>query len=137
MATPETSAHATETREEFPALRATRGPRLVAAGSVLAAVAASSCCLLPFGLAILGVSGAWLGSLTRLAPYQPIFLAATLGLLAVGFVLAYRRRGAACDPGSLCTRPGSDRVVRLALWTAAVLAAGALAFPYAVRPFLD
>lgn len=137
MATSEAGAHVTETREEFPALPATRGPRLVAAGSILAAVAASSCCLLPFGLAVLGVSGAWLGTLTRLAAYQPIFLAATLGLLAVGFVLAYRRPGAACGTGPVCTRPGSDRVVKLALWTAAVLAASALAFPYAACPFLE
>src|SRR5262249_24580046 len=104
MTTSETGTHETETREEFAALRAMRGPRLVAAGSVLAAVAASSCCLLPFGLAVLGVSGAWLGTLTRLAPYQPIFLAATLGLVAVGFILAYRRPDAACGTGRVCAR---------------------------------
>jgi mercuric ion transport protein len=138
MATSDTGARATETQGEIlVAPPATRGPQLVAVGSVLAAVAAFSCCLLPFALAVLGVSGAWLGALTRLAPYQPIFLAATLGLLAAGFVLAYRRPGGTCGTGQVCARPGSDRVVKLALWTAAVLAAGVLVFPYAVRPFLD
>lgn len=72
MATSETRATGTEMPGEVLAPLATQGPRLAAAGSVLAAVAASSCCLVPFGLAILGVSGAWLGALPRLAPYQPI-----------------------------------------------------------------
>ncbi len=123
MAMSETRADETPVQVERPAALATRGPRVVAAGSVLAALAASFCCLLPFGLAVRGVSGAWLGTLTRLAQYQPVFLATTLGLLAVGFVLAYRRSGTACA-GPDCARPGSDWLVKLALWTAAVLAAG-------------
>src|SRR5260221_7710285 len=44
---------------------------LVAAGGLLGAVAASSCCIVPLILFGLGVSGAWIGNLTRLAPYQP------------------------------------------------------------------
>ena len=52
-----------------------RGARqkLVAAGGILAAMAASSCCIVPLLLFSLGVSGAWIGNLTRLAPYQPDF----------------------------------------------------------------
>jgi mercuric ion transport protein len=44
----------------------------LAAGGILAALGASSCCVLPFALFTLGVSGAWISNLTALAPYQPI-----------------------------------------------------------------
>ena len=51
---------------------------LVAAGGILAALAASSCCIMPLVLFALGVSGAWIGNLTALAPYQPVFIGITL-----------------------------------------------------------
>jgi mercuric ion transport protein len=54
-----------------------RAQKLAAAGGILAAIAASSCCIVPLLLFGLGVSGAWIGNLTRLAPYQPIFVAMT------------------------------------------------------------
>lgn len=116
-----------------------RNPRVlvVSMGSLLGALAASSCCVIPFALFTLGVGGAWIGSLTKLAPYQPAFLALALGFLAAGFVLVYRRPRAACADGAYCARPASHRVAKAALWMAAALVAAALAFPYAVRPFLD
>src|SRR5208337_1086739 len=49
------------------------------------AVTTSSCCIVPLLLFGLGVSGAWIGTLTRLAPYQPIFVAVTLGCLGYGY----------------------------------------------------
>ena len=44
-----------------------RRQRLMAAGGLLGALAASSCCILPLALFGLGVSGAWIGNFTRLA----------------------------------------------------------------------
>ena len=41
---------------------------LAAAGGILGALAASSCCILPLALFMLGISGAWIGNLTTLAP---------------------------------------------------------------------
>jgi mercuric ion transport protein len=38
----------------------------------LAAILASTCCLGPLVLVALGLSGAWIGNLTRLEPYRPI-----------------------------------------------------------------
>ena len=49
---------------------------LAAAAGMLGALASMSCCILPVALFTLGISGAWIGNLTALAPYQPIFLAA-------------------------------------------------------------
>ena len=70
--------------------------RLLAAGGVLAALAASSCCILPLVLFGLGASGAWIGTLAALSPYQPIILAITVGFLGTGFYLVYRKPAADC-----------------------------------------
>lgn len=103
---------------------------LLATVGLLAALGASSCCLLPFGLFLVGVSGAWIGNLTALAPYQPLFVAVTLACLAGGFFVVYRKpRAVACAEGSYCARPAPDRIAKVALWGAAVIIAAALAFP--------
>jgi len=44
-----------------------RGQVWVAAGGLLGALAASSCCILPLVLFGLGIRGAWIGNLTQLA----------------------------------------------------------------------
>ena len=75
----------------------------------------------------LGVSGAWIGNLTALAPYQPLFVATAFGFLGAGFWRVYRRP--ACD-GPACPRPAPNRLVTASLWGAAVLVGVALAFPY-------
>jgi hypothetical protein len=63
--------------------------RLTAIGGILGAIAASSCCIAPLVLFSLGISGAWIGNLTALAPYQPYFIAATLVCLGYGYWLVY------------------------------------------------
>src|ERR1700736_6040100 len=68
-----------------------RTQKLVAAGGILGAIAASSCCIAPLVLFSLGIGGAWIGNLTALAPYQPIFIVITLGFLAAGYYLVYRK----------------------------------------------
>lgn len=67
----------------------------------LAALLASTCCLGPLVLVALGFSGAWIGNLTVLEPYRPIFLGAAF----VAMFFAYRRifRPAQdCKPGDVC-----------------------------------
>lgn len=107
------------------------GSALLAAGGILAAIGASSCCVLPLVFFAIGVSGAWIGNLTALAPYQPFVVAAALAFLSLGFVRVYRSKPAACAPGDACARPLPNRAVKIALWSAAVLVAIAIAFPYA------
>lgn len=109
----------------------------LAAGGLAAAVGASSCCVVPFALFTLGVSGAWIGNLTALAPYQPVFVVAALAFLGAGFVRVRRRNRDKCADGDVCARPVSDRAVKAALWTAAALIAIAIAFPYAASLFID
>lgn len=67
-----------------------RARSAAAMGSLVGAIAASSCCMLPLVLFILGASGPWIGRLVRLAPYQPYFIAATIAYLGCGYWLVYR-----------------------------------------------
>ena len=100
---------------------------LAAAGGILGALAASSCCIVPLALFMLGISGAWIGNLTALAPYQPIFFAATAGFLGVGYYFVYRQPKAVCADGT-CVRPLPNRSVKAVLWAATALALAAAAF---------
>lgn len=111
--------------------------RIAGLGSVVGAVAASSCCLLPLVLFSIGLSGAWLGMLTSLSPYQPWMLAGTAVFLAAGFYFAYRRPIGACATDGSCTTPGRRRLVRGMLWGAALLAVAAGTFPYLAPVLLD
>lgn len=113
------------------------GTSIVSLGSILAAIGAASCCVIPFTLATLGISGAWIGNFTALAPYQPYFLGLTALFLAGGFFLVYRKRKVACANDSYCTRPASDRIAKIALWSATALVALAVAFPYAAPRLFD
>lgn len=104
--------------------------RLFAAGGVIGAVLASSCCVVPLLLVMLGMSGAWIGSLTALEPYKPYFLTAAALLLAGGFWHVYFRVRMECADGSYCDRPASGTITRAALWTGTVLAALAATVNY-------
>jgi len=103
-----------------------RGQVWMAAGGVLGALAASSCCILPLVLFGLGISGAWIGNLTQLAPYQPYFIAATLGFLGAGYWMVYRASKRACTHSDVCARPLSHRLVKSALILATILVMAAL-----------
>jgi len=97
-----------------------RKNRMIAAGGILGAIAASSCCIIPLILFSLGVSGAWVGNLTALAPYKPFFIVITLGFLGYGYWLVYRKPQDCCD-GEACARPLPNRLVKGALFGSTLL----------------
>ena len=111
--------------------------RLMAAGGLLGALAASSCCILPLALFGLGVTGAWIGNFTRLAVYQPYFLAATLAFLGYGYWLVYRSSTRACADGEACARPLSNRLVKTSLILATILVVAALGLDFIAPLFLN
>jgi mercuric ion transport protein len=115
---------------------AQRRATLLSVGGILAALGAASCCVVPFALFMVGVSGAWIGHLTALEPYQPAFAAIAVGFVGYGAYLVYRKPEAACAEGSYCARPGSGRLARIGLWSAAALLVAAVGFPYVIRLFL-
>lgn len=115
----------------------TRREGLVAAGGILCALAASSCCIAPLVLFSLGAGGAWIGNLTALAPYQPLFVVITLGFLGYGFFLVYGKPRTACAEGAACARPLPNGIVKGGLWAATLLVAAAIAFPYTAPLLLN
>jgi mercuric ion transport protein len=112
-----------------------KSQKLAAAGGIIAALAASSCCILPVILFSLGISGAWIGNFTRLAPYQPYFIAATLAFIATGYWLVYRSSKVACNEGEACARPLPNRLIKIALVAATVIVISAWAFDY-IAPYV-
>ena len=129
---------ATETKTETLDLedaRETRRQGLIAAGGVLGAIAASSCCIVPLALFSLGISGVWIGNLTALSPYQPIFVLITASFLGYGYYLVYWKPRKAYADITACARPLPKRIVKISLWVATFLVAAAIAFPY-VAPAL-
>src|SRR5215472_14372870 len=98
-----------------------RGQRLMAAGGLLGALAAASCCILPLVLFGLGVSGAWIGTFAELAPYQPYFIVATIACVGYGYWLVYRSSKMECVEGEACARPLSNWLVRLGLIVATIV----------------
>ena len=109
--------------------------KLIAAGGVLGAIAASTCCVIPLVLFSLGISGAWIGTLTALSPYKPVFIAITAGFLGYGYYLVYRQPKVACAEGSACARPLPNRLVKSALWFSTALVVIAFAWPVII-PYL-
>ena len=99
---------------------------LMAAGELLGALAASSCCIFPLVLFGLGVGGTWIGNFTRLAPYQPYFIAATFAFLGCGYWLVYRTSAQACADDQICARPLPNKLVKAGLIAATILVVAAL-----------
>lgn len=124
------------TRDAGQADLASRRAAVISVGGILAALGAASCCVVPFALFTLGISGAWISNLTALEPYQPIFAAVTFGFIGYGFYLVYRKPKVACAEGSYCAKPSSSRTAKIGLWTAAVLVIVALGFPKIAPYFL-
>jgi len=124
-------------RRQSPATDARKrsGPALTLAGA--AALLASSCCVLPLVLAIVGVSGAWIGSLRRLEPYSSWLLALAVASLALAAWRIYRplpTAGPACDGADdACSR--SNAVQRRWFWLVALLTLIPLLVPLAAPLF--
>ena len=97
-------------------------------GAVVAAVAASLCCILPVIAVVLGISG--FAASQFFEQWRPYLLAVTFALLGVGFYLAYRPRREACEVGSVCERPSFVRWNRAILWMVTALVVVLAAFPY-------
>jgi len=124
-------------KEDHRQARLRRGQTLMAAGGLLGALAASSCCILPLALFGLSVSGAWIGNFAQLAPYQPYFIAATIVFLSAGYGLVYRSSKFACADGETCARPLPNRLVKAGLILATLLVAAALGFDFLAPRFLN
>jgi mercuric ion transport protein len=111
----------------------TNGRGALAAGGI-AAILASTCCLGPLALVALGFSGAWIGNLTMLEPYRPLFIGAAL----VALFFAWRRIFRApqvCQPGEMCAAPWVEAGYNVVFWIVTALVLVAVVFPYVLLLF--
>ena len=100
----------------------------------MAGLLASACCLGPLVLITLGVSGAWIGNLTALEPYRPLFIGAAI----VAMYFAWRRiypPVEQCEPGETCAIPQVRRAYKVIFWVVMSLILVALVFPYVLPLF--
>ncbi|WP_296933549.1 mercuric ion transporter MerT [uncultured Marinobacter sp.] len=110
------------------------GGASLAVGGGVAGILASACCLGPLVLITLGVSGAWIGNLTSLEPYRPLFIGAAI----VAMYLAWRRiyrPVEQCSPGETCAIPQVRKTYKVIFWVVTALVLVALVFPYILPLF--
>ena len=77
---------------------------------------------------MLGISGAWISSLTLLEPYQPLFM----GAAVIALIAAARRiwrPAMACEVGQVCHQPMIKRSYKVLFFMVVLLLGSALVFP--------
>lgn len=125
---------ATASRTQLPSPPPPAAGRGALYAGAVAAILASTCCLGPLVLLMLGVSGAWIGNLTALEPYRPFFIVAAV----VALFFAYRqifRLAAACKPGEVCAVPQVRTTYKAFFGLVAALILIAVSFPFVAPLF--
>lgn len=112
-------------------------PRLgfgLMAVAVLSTLLASTCCVLPLVLVLLGVTGAWMANLAILKPLTlPLSLLAIAALAWAGYLVFRSAPGTACDARQTCAN-GTPFMRRLFI-ACALLVGTLLLFPF-IAPLL-
>ncbi|GEN23071.1 mercuric transporter [Halomonas cupida] len=103
-------------------------------GALAAGGLASTCCLGPLVLVALGFSGAWIGNLTALEPYRPLFVGVALVALFFAWHRIYRP-ATACKPDETCAMSQVRTTYKAIFWTIAALVLITLLFPYLLPLF--
>ncbi|MGR8980209.1 MAG: mercuric transporter MerT family protein [Gammaproteobacteria bacterium] len=102
-------------------------------GGFFAGIAASLCCVGPLVLLLLGFTGAWVGSLTALEPYRPVFIAVALTALAIAYVSIFRiKPEQSCREGMVCAEGRSIRLYKRLFLTVALVVLASIASPYLI-----
>jgi len=136
MDTSQTSAANAETAER-PAEKEYRGlSKGTLIGSIIAGIAASTCCIGPLVLLTLGVSGSWIGSLSAMEPFRPYLMGLTLILLGLAFRKLYLVPQA-CAIDAPCATPSNLRKQRITFWIVSVFVLIVMSFPWYGPYLLD
>src|SRR5713226_2168702 len=96
--------------------------------SLVAGIAASLCCILPIVFALAGAG--IVGASAFFAGWRPYLLGITFLLIGLGFYFAYRKPKHACEAGSICEKPTTNKKGRIGLWIATAVVLIVAAFPY-------
>lgn len=108
--------------------------RLPIIGGITAAIGASLCCVGPFVLLSLGISGAWIGNLTLLEPYRPVFI--VIVMLLFGWAgWQVHRPVYVCEPGTACAVPQTRKRRHIVFWVTAIVALALVTSTYWIPLF--
>jgi len=105
----------------------------IAAG-IVAALGASSCCVVPLLLVSAGLGGAWVAQLRALERFFPAFIAVTIASFGFAFFRLYVKP-AQCGPDMACGSPDVRRRQRIVFWTTLIAAHALVLSPY-YAPYL-
>jgi mercuric ion transport protein len=115
-------------------MRSTLNAKTALVGGVLASIGASACCIGPLLLLSVGIGGAWIGNLTALEPYRPVFIALVLVFLGFAFRQLYFVKQS-CDSDANCAADRTRRTQRRIFWIAVPLLLGLVAVPWLMPLF--
>ena len=96
-----------------------------------AGIGGSACCLGPLLLLSLGIGGVWIGHLTALERYRPIFIGLALIFLGLAFRSLYLVPRT-CDSRADCVADRTQSTQRLIFWIVTPLLFGLIAVPWLV-----
>ncbi|MDE2599903.1 MAG: mercuric transport protein [Rhodocyclaceae bacterium] len=124
----------TQTSSPPPQKRLSLGLMTVA---VLSSIVASTCCVVPLILVLVGITGAWMVNLQALKPYVVLFTVIALAALGWAGYLVFRpqRSSGACSAEETKCATVACRSTRKAFILSAVFIAALLLFPFAAPLF--
>jgi mercuric ion transport protein len=101
--------------------------------AVVSSIIASTCCVVPLVLVLLGITGAWMVNLTSLQAVTPVFTGITLGAFGWAGYLVFRP-AATCDypEGAACDK--NRRIMKRIYLASASFIALLLLFPF-IAPY--
>jgi len=104
--------------------------------TILAGVIASACCIGPFVLLTLGVSGSWISNFSALEPLRPVFIGITVIFLGITYRKLYLLPQS-CNVDSPCTSPSYLHKQRIIFWLVTIAVVAIVTFPWYGPLLLD
>jgi mercuric ion transport protein len=101
--------------------------KIALGGGIIAAITSSLCCLGPLVFVGLGLGGFVAAGMFE--KWRPVFLIATVALLALAWCLTYRKPGGACVSGATLADGPAPKGSKVVLWCSTAVALTAAAFP--------
>jgi mercuric ion transport protein len=96
--TPQSDSRPTTVQPVPAASKAKLGLRLIGV-ALVSSIIASTCCVIPLLLVLVGITGAWMVNLTALKPLTPLFTGIAIAAIAWAGYLVYR-------PSAQCATEG-------------------------------
>lgn len=106
-----------------------RGSKTTLVAGLIVGLTASACCAGPLILLMLGISGSWIGNLSILEPFRPIFIVLAVGLL----FLAYRKifvQPQSCSIDTACSTSNGQKTQKILFWATTLIIFLSIAFPW-------